>query len=239
MKKNLRIKAIEWCQHSAGNLPLLHLNSLVNQKSFCGCPAKCIFWLFWADSWSGYCLEVPLWVCCWHWSATCWVAITVTLAIICTEEDHEPLSLLDLKRLGRPSPFGRWGRGVYSAKENGSSLFLPGDLVKIFVLYDAGLFMRWKVLYIFKYFLKNFVHTKSFPWSKAGFFWPLKSEENLPAETTNTVFHFVKPLLIVMLFNLMFLFFFFPSILLLRLVFMLKKKKSRENKWQLLFSKWF
>lgn len=116
MKKNLRIKAIEWCQHSAGNLPLLHLNSLVNQKSFCGCPAKCIFWLFWADSWSGYCLEVPLWVCCWHWSATCWVAITVTLAIICIEEDHEPLSLLDLKRLGRPSPFGRWGGGGLLSK---------------------------------------------------------------------------------------------------------------------------
>lgn len=138
---------------------------------------------------------------------TCCVAISVTLAIICIEEDHEPLSLPDLKRIGRPSPFGRRGRGVYSAKENGSSLFLPGDLVKIFVLYNAGLFIRWKVLYIFKFSLKNFVQTKSFPWTKAGFFWPLKPEENLPAETTNTVFHFIKPLLIVMLFNLMFLFF--------------------------------
>jgi len=65
---------------------------------------------------------------------------SVTLAIRCVEENNHLLSLLDLERLGKPSEFGVWGKGFCSSKENGSSLFQPGDLVKIFVLYDVGFF---------------------------------------------------------------------------------------------------
>lgn len=162
-KSNLRVKALEWFQYSIGNIPLFHLNSFVNQKTFCWCSAKCIVLLFFWGIWS----RQPIWLLSWSSIYTgnlllalvsylndilgCFLS-SVTLTIRCKEQDHEPLSLLDLKRLGKPTQsLVDEGGGIFT-KERRMSLFHLGDPVKVFVLYNIQFFIWWC---LFKKFCRN------------------------------------------------------------------------------------